>query len=333
MPKIAVLDDYVGDVLDYADWSRLPDDCAVTVYQAHAANEDALVTRLAPYDIVCAMRERTVFSRSVFERLPNLKLLCSTAARNAAIDVQAAADHGVVVCGTAAPDPGLATAELTWALILGLTRNIHVEDANMRAARWQTTMGRDLKYLTLGVVGLGRLGTPVAKVGQAFGMNVIAWSPNMTAARAAEAGATLVTKEQLFAQSDVISVHMVLSERTRDLITADDLRRMKQDAILVNTSRGPLINEADLVQALREGWFAGAALDVFDREPLPGNHVLRTLPNTLLTPHIGYSTQATYEVFIGETVENIEAFLAGKPVRVMNPAAQNDRTQPPYLDS
>lgn len=331
MPKIAILDDYVGNVLDYADWSQLPDDCDVTVYGAHAENDDALVTRLAPYDIVCAMRERTRFDRGIFERLPNLKLLCSTAARNAAVDVQAAADHGVTVCGTGAPDPGLATAELTWALILGLTRHIHTEDANMRAARWQSTMGRDLKYRTLGVIGLGRLGTPVAQVGRAFGMNVVAWSPNMTEEKAAAAGATLVTKDQLLAQSDVVTLHMVLSDRSRDLLGAGDLRKMKNDAILVNTSRGPLINEDALVQALKEGWIAGAALDVYEREPLPGDHVLRRLPNTLLTPHIGYATEATYKVFIPETVENILAFLAGTPIRVMNPAAQQDRSLPPYL--
>ncbi|MDA0369454.1 MAG: D-2-hydroxyacid dehydrogenase family protein [Proteobacteria bacterium] len=332
MPKIAIIDDYVGNVLSYADWSQLPADCSLQVYQAHADGPDALVTRLAPYDIVCCMRERTVFDRAVLARLPNLKLLCSTAAYNAAIDVQAAADLGIKVCGTGAPDPGFATAELTWALILGLTRQVHVEDANMRAARWQTTMGRDLKYLTLGVIGLGRLGTPVARVGAAFGMNVIAWSPNMTEARAREAGASLVTKDILLAQSDVVTVHMALSERTRDLLGADDLRKMKKDAILVNTSRGPLINEAALVQALKENWIAGAALDVFDQEPLPGAHPLRRLPNTLLTPHIGYSTEATYKVFIPETVENIVAFLAGKPIRVMNPKAQADRSQPKYLD-
>lgn len=332
MPKIAIIDDYIGNVLSYADWTQLPADCSLQVYHAHADGPDALVTRLAPYDIVCCMRERTVFDRAVLARLPNLKLLCSTAAVNASIDVQAAADLGIKVCGTGAPDPGLAAAELTWALILGLTRQIHVEDANMRAARWQTTMGRDLKYLTLGVIGLGRLGTPVARVGTAFGMNVIAWSPNMTEARAREAGASLVTKDVLLAQSDVVTVQMVLSERTRDLLGTDDLRKMKKDAILVNTSRGPLINEAALVQALKENWIAGAALDVFDQEPLPGAHPLRRLPNTLLTPHIGYSTEATYKVFIPETVENIQAYLAGKPIRVMNPKAQADLSQPKYLD-
>ncbi len=332
MTRIAIIDDYLGSVLDDADWSQLPDDCEVTVYQAHAENEDALVARLEPYDVVCAMRERTRFDRRVFARLPNLKLLCSTAARNAAIDVQAAQDHGVLVCGTGAPDPGLATAELTWALILGLTRHIAAEDANMRAGRWQSTMGRDLKYLTLGVIGLGRLGTPVARVGAAFGMEVVAWSPNMTKERAAAAGAQLVTKDELLSLSDVISIHMVLSDRTRDLLDADDLGKMKPDAILVNTSRGPLVNEAALVQALKDRRIGGAALDVFDREPLPADHALRRLPNTLLTPHIGYSTQATYAVFIPETVENIRAWLSGKPIRVMNPAAQHDRTLPPYLE-
>jgi len=332
MPKVAIIDDYAGNVLDYADWAQLPADCPVTVYGAHADNADALVARLAPYEIVCCMRERTQFDRAVLERLPNLKLLCSTASYNAAIDVQAAQDLGIKVCGTGAPDPGLATAEVTWALILGLTRQIHVEDANMRAARWQTTMGRDLKYLTLGVIGLGRLGTPVAHVGAAFGMNVIAWSPNMTEARAAEAGATLVTKEELLAQSDVVTVHMVLSDRSRDLLGAEELRQMKQDAILVNTSRGQLINEAALIQALKEGWIGAAALDVYDQEPLPGDHPLRRVPNTLLTPHIGYATESTYKVFIPETVENIQAYLAGKPIRVMNPAAQFDRTRPKYLD-
>lgn len=332
MPRIAIIDDYAGNVLDDADWSQLPDDCDVAVYGTHADNDDALVARLQPFEIVCCMRERTRFDRAVFERLPNLKLLCSTAPSNAAIDVQAALDLGITVCGTGVPDPGLATAELTWALILGLTRHIHIEDANIRAARWQTTMGRDLKYRTLGVIGLGRLGTPVATVGAALGMKVIAWSPNMTAARAAEAGATLASKEDLLAQSDVVTVHMVLSDKTRDLLGADDLRRMKKDAILVNTSRGPLINEAALLQALKEGWIGGAALDVFDQEPLPGDHPLRRLPNTLLTPHIGYATEATYQVFIPDTVENILAYLAGKPIRVMNPAAQTDRSQPKYLD-
>jgi phosphoglycerate dehydrogenase-like enzyme len=321
MPRIAIIDDYAGNVLDYADWSQLPADCPVTVYGTHAENADALVARLAPYEIVCCMRERTQFDRAVLERLPNLKLLCSTAPTNAAIDVQAAQDLSIKVCGTGVPDPGLATAEVTWALILGLTRHIHVEDANMRAARWQTTMGRDLKYLTLGVIGLGRLGTPVARVGAAFGMNVIAWSPNMTEGRAAEAGATLVTKEALLAQSDVVTVHMVLSDRSRDLLGADDLRQMKKDAILVNTSRGPLINEAALIQALKEGWIGGAALDVYDQEPLPGDHPLRRAPNTLVTPHIGYATEATYKVFIPDTLENVQAYLAGAPIRVMNPAA------------
>jgi phosphoglycerate dehydrogenase-like enzyme len=332
MPKMAIIDDYAGNVLDYADWAQLPADYPVTVYGTHADNADALVARLAPYEIVCCMRERTQFDRTVLERLPNLKLLCSTASYNAAIDVQAAQDLGIKVCGTGAPDPGLATAEVTWALILGLTRQIHVEDANMRAARWQTTIGRDLKYLTLGVIGLGRLGTPVAHVGAAFGMNVIAWSPNMTEARAAEAGATFVTKEELLAQSDVVTVHMVLSDRSRDLLGAEELRQMKQDAILVNTSRGPLINEAALIQALKEGWIGAAALDVYDQEPLPGDHPLRRLPNTLLTPHIGYATEATYKAFIPQTVENIQAYLAGKPIRVMNPAAQFDRARPKYLD-
>ncbi|MEQ8248258.1 MAG: D-2-hydroxyacid dehydrogenase family protein [Alphaproteobacteria bacterium] len=332
MPKIAIIDDYVGNVQDYADWAQLPADCTLDVFHAHAETVDALVTRLAPYDIVCCMRERTRFDAATLARLPNLKLLCSTAPTNAAIDVAAAAARGITVCGTGVPDPGLAAAEITWALILGLTRQIHIEDANMRAARWQSTMGRDLKGLTLGVIGLGRLGTPVARVGAAFGMTVIAWSPNMTDARAAEAGATAVTKDELLTRSDVIAILMVLSARTRDLIGETDLRKMKADAILVNASRGPLINEAALIQALKENRIGGAALDVYDQEPLPGDHPLRRLPNTLLTPHIGYSTEATYRVFIPHTVENILAYLAGTPVRVMNPKALDDRTQPKFLD-
>lgn len=332
MPKIAIIDDYVGNVLDYADWTQLPADCALDVFHAHAENADALIARLTPYDIVCCMRERTRFDRATLARLPNLKLLCSTAPTNAAIDVAAAVERGITVCGTGIPDPGLAAAEITWALILGLTRHIHIEDANMRAARWQTTMGRDLKGLTLGVIGLGRLGAPVARVGAAFGMNVIAWSPNMTDARAAEAGATRVSKGALLAQSDVIAILMALSDSTRDLIGADDLRQMKKDAILVNASRGPLVNEAALIAALKENRIGGAALDVYDREPLPGDHPLRRLPNTLLTPHIGYSTDATYKTFIPDTVENIVAYLAGKPIRVMNPKALSDRSQPRFLD-
>ena len=315
MTKVAVLDDYQNVALQMADWDSLPDDVSVDVFQDHLSAEDDVAARLGSYDIVVAMRERTPFQRSLLERLPNLRLLVTTGMRNASIDMVAASDNGVTVCGTdGVPYP---TAELTWGLILALLRKIPTEDQATRDGDWQVTMGEGLHGKTLGMLGLGRLGSQVASVGVAFGMNVIAWSQNLTAERAEEFGATLVTKEELLSSSDIVTIHLVLSGRTRGLIGADELSLMKPTAYLVNTSRGPIVEEEALIDALTSGAIAGAGLDVFDIEPLPLDHPLRSIPNTVLTPHMGYVTAETYRVFYGDAVEDIRAFLDGGAVRVI----------------
>jgi phosphoglycerate dehydrogenase-like enzyme len=263
-----------------------------------------------------AMRERTAFPRSVFARLPNLKLLTTTGMRNAAIDMQAASDHGVTVCGSG----GVVypTAELTWGLILALLRHIPREDRSVRGGRWQVSMGVDLNGKTLGVIGLGNLGSQVATVGKAFQMNVIAWSQNLTAERATSLGAKLVSKDELLAQSDIVSIHLVLSERTRGLVGARELGLMKPTAYLINSSRGPIVDEDALAEVLKHKKIAGAGLDTFGDEPLPLDHPFRHLDNTVITPHIGYVTEDTYKIFFAHTVENIKAFLDGTAIRVIN---------------
>src|SRR4051794_20410980 len=263
------------------------------------------------------MRERTAFPRNVLERLPNLKLLVTTGMRNKSIDTQAANDSSVTVCGTGSQPT--ATAELTWALILASVRHIPREDAGVRAGGWQQTIGGDLAGARLGVVGLGRLGTQVAKIGQAFGMDVVAWSQNLTDERAAEHGVRRVDREELFGTADVVTVHLLWSRRTRGLINADDFALMKHTAVFINTSRGPIVQEQALVDALTDGTIAGAGLDVYDQEPLPAGSRMRTLPRTVLTPHLGYVTRGTYEVFYGEAVEDVAAFLSGSPIRVIEP--------------
>ncbi len=316
MAKVAVLDDYQEVALEMANWDSLPEGVTVDVFQDHLVAEDDVVVRLAPYEIVVAMRERTPFQRSLLERLPNLRLLVTTGMRNASIDIAAAADNGVTVCGTdGVPYP---TAELTWGLILALLRKIPTEDRATREGSWQVSVGEGLHGKTLGVIGLGRLGSQVAAVGVAFGMNVIAWSQNLTAERAREFGATLVTKQELLETSDIVTIHVVLSGRTRGLLGAEDLSSMKPSAYLVNTSRGPIVDESALIDALTSGTIAGAGLDVFDIEPLPLDHPLRSIPNTVLTPHLGYVTDETYRVFYGDAVENIRAYLDGSPVRVIS---------------
>lgn len=316
MTRVAILDDYQNVALQLTDWSTLPKDVEVRVFQDHLKDEDALVGRLKDFEIVMAMRERTPFPRRVFERLPNLKLLTTTGMRNAAIDMQAATDHGVIVSGTG----GVVypTAELTWGLILSLLRHIHREDRAVRGGRWQMSMGVDLHGKTLGVVGLGNLGSQVATVGKAFQMNVIAWSQNLTAERAAALGTRLVTKDELLTQSDIVTIHLVLSDRTRGLLGARELGLMKPTAYVINTSRGPIIDEKALVEALQTKKIAGAGLDVFDDEPLTLDHALRNLENTVITPHIGYVTEDTYKIFFEQTVENIKAFLDGTAIRVIN---------------
>jgi phosphoglycerate dehydrogenase-like enzyme len=314
---IAVLDDYQSVASTYADWSLLPESAQVVEFHDSVADQDALVARLAPFDVVVAMRERSAFPRHVLERLPNLRLLVTTGARNASVDLQAAADHGITVCGTGANGSG--PVELTWALILAVTRHVPQEDAAIRAGAWQQTVGTDLAGARLGVVGLGRLGAKVATVGQAFGMDVVAWSQNLTDERAREVGVRRVDKDELLATADVVTVHLVLSDRTRGLIGRSELARMKRTAYLINTSRGPIVDESALIDALRDGSIAGAGLDVFDQEPLPADHPLRELRRTVLTPHLGYVTEKTYEVFYRDAVEDVAAFLAGAPVRVLAP--------------
>ena len=317
MARVAILDDYQNVARRMADWASLHAGTDVVVFSDHLSDPGAVAARLADFDAVIAMRERTPFHRTLLERLPKLKLLVTTGMRNASIDVAAAVERKIVVCGTAGlPYP---TAELTWGLILALFRQIPAEDRATREGRWQISCGLGLNGKTLGVVGLGGLGSRVAKIGRAFEMNVIAWSQNLTAARAAEIGATLVTKDDLLARSDVVSIHLVLSERTRKLFGAHELAQMKRTAFLINTSRGPIVDEAALVAALRQGKLAGAGLDVYDEEPLPLDHPLRNLPNTVITPHLGYVTEEGYRIFYGQALEDVKAWLAGEPVRVLRP--------------
>ena len=317
MARVAILDDYQNVARRMADWASLPAGTEVVVFADHLSGTDAVAKRLADFDVVVAMRERTPFPRALLERLPKLKLLVTTGMRNASIDVAAAIERGITVCGTAGlPYP---TAELTWGLILGLFRRIPTEDRATREGRWQVSCGLGLNGKTLGVIGLGGLGSRVAKIGRAFEMDVIAWSQNLTAARATEVGATLVTKDELLARSDVVSVHLVLGDRTRGLLGARELARMKPTAYLVNTSRGPIVDETALVDAVRKGTIAGAGLDVYDEEPLPLDHPLRNLPNTVITPHLGYVTEEGYKIFYGHALEDVKGWLAGQAVRVLKP--------------
>jgi phosphoglycerate dehydrogenase-like enzyme len=312
---VAVLDDYQGVAQSYGPWNDL--DADVTFFSDHVDGTDEVAERLAPFDAVVAMRERTPFGAQLLARLPRLRLLVTPGMANASIDVGAAAERGVVVCGTGGlPSP---TAELTWALILALLRHVPEEDARMRAGGWQATVGTELAGRTLGVIGLGRLGSRVAAVGRAFEMNVVAWSQNLDADRAREQGVESVGRDELLARADVVTIHLRLSDRTRGLIGAAQLGLMKPTAVLVNTSRGPIVDEAALLAALHDGTIAGAALDVYDREPLPPDHPLRSAPNTVLTPHLGYVTEGTYARFFADAVEDIDAFLRGAPVRTLAP--------------
>ena len=308
--KIAVLDDYQGVALKLADWSAVTARADVDVFCDHLADADAVAARLLPYDIVCVMRERTPLGAALIERLPNLKLIASTGPRNASIDLKAAAARGVTVVHTGYF--GSPTVELTWALILAGARHLVAEAAAVRSGGWQHTIGDDLSGKTLGIIGLGHIGSQVAKIGLAFGMRVLAWSQNLTAEKAAAAGAALVSKEELLRQADIVSVHLVLSDRTRGLIGAGELALMKRSARLVNTSRGPIVVEAALIAALKAGQIAGAAIDVYDVEPLPADHPYRNMDNLLATPHIGYVSRGLYERFYRDTVANIIAWLDAK---------------------
>ena len=305
--KIAVLDDYQNAALESADWSVIRDRADITVFQDHLNDTDAVIGRLLPFDIVCVMRERTPLPRNLVERLPNLKFIASTGPVNASIDVVAAADRGIVVSHTGyRSDPAI---DLTWALILASARNIVAESNSMRSGGWQRTVGTELRGKTLGVLGLGRVGSEVARIGRAFGMDLIAWSQNMTPEAAHAAGAVLVSKDELFEQADILTIHLVLSDRTRSLVGAAELAQMKPTARLINASRGPIVDEQALISAVRNKQIAGAAIDVFDIEPLPASHPFRTLDNVLATPHIGYVSQGLYRTFYEDSVSNIRKWL------------------------
>ena len=315
MVKIAILDDYQGVSLSMADWSLLQPNVNLEVF-TEWLHPNSLAERLYEFDIIAAMRERTVFNRTLLKKLTNLKLLVTTGMRNTSIDMDAAKEFGIQVSGTSGSSHS--TAELTWGLILSLAKNIPSEDRSIRSGSWQTSLGIDLEGKVLGVMGLGRLGAKVATIGLAFGMSVIAWSQNLTEERASEFGVKLVSKDTLFSESDFLSIHLQLSDRTIGLVGSLELGIMKPTAYIVNTSRGPIIDTNSLQQALKNGTIRGAGLDVFDMEPIPLDNEYLVLKNTVLTPHVGYVTEEVYKVFYSETVEDIKHWLDGKPLRVLN---------------
>ncbi|MDQ0213068.1 D-2-hydroxyacid dehydrogenase family protein [Arthrobacter bambusae] len=311
--RLAILDDYQGVAYDYAPWAELADDGVdVTVLTEPLAEA---VDALRDFDIIMAMRERTTFDAGLLRQLPKLKLLVTTGMANAAIDLRAAEVQGITVCGTGGSPA--AAPELTWALLLAFARKVPFEDRRLRAGNWQGTVGFELSGKTLGVLGLGKIGSKIAGYAKAFGMEVIAWSPNLTEETAAAAGARKVGKEALFREADVVSVHVRLSERSRGLVGEDELRLLGPEGVLVNTARGPIVDEAALLRGLNEGWLGGAALDVYDVEPLPAAHPLLTAPRTVLTPHLGYVTSQSYARFYGEAFEDVRAWVRGNPVRVL----------------
>jgi phosphoglycerate dehydrogenase-like enzyme len=320
MHKLAILDDYQNVALRYADWSALQQRCTVQVFDRNIADPDEAVKLLQPFDIICLMRERMPMPRALIERLPNLKLAVFTGLRTQSLDVEAASERGVIVCNTGGGGTDT-TAELAWGLILALTRRIAFEHQGMRDGLWQRTVGTKLGGKTLGLLGLGKIGSQMARIARAFGMSVLAWSRSLSDEKANQAGAVCVEKDELFRRSDVISIHLVLGEESRGLVSAREIDLMKPTAYLINTSRGPIIEEAALLQALRTERIAGAGLDVFDREPLPADHPLRGLQNVVLTPHLGYVTDEVYRIFFQDALETVSAFLDGKPIHVLNPQA------------
>lgn len=316
--RLAILDDFQNVALSCADWSAIEDRVDITVFNDHLHDLDAVAKRLRPFDIALVIRERTKFPRALFEKLPNLKLLVTVGMRNLGIDRDAAKDHGVVVCGT--DSIGYSTAELTWALILATVRNLPREIESVRKGGWQVGLGVGLKGKTLGIIGLGRQGTPVAGYAKAFGMKVLAWSQNMTEARCAEVGVEKARSlDDLLSRSDVVTIHVVLSERTKGLIGAAQLAKMKRSAFLINTSRGPIVEEKALIAAVENGTIAGAGLDVFDIEPMPPDHPYRRIDRIVATPHLGYTMKEGFEQFFTQDVEDIDAWLKGRPIRIMNP--------------
>jgi phosphoglycerate dehydrogenase-like enzyme len=313
--QIAVIDDWQDVARDVVDWSALDSIGEVSFVHDYPADNETLAKRLGAFEVICVMRERTRFDADLLRQLPKLKLLVTGGMRNAALDLKAAAELGIQVCGTDSYKH--AAPELTWALIMAATRNLVVEANALRAGQWQQGLGGDLHGKTLAILGLGSIGKRIAQFGQVFGMRVIAWSENLTPERAAEAGVTYVSKQELFEQADVLSVHLVLSERSRGLVDAQALAWMKPSALLVNTARGPIVDEAALIKALQKNRLAGAALDVFDVEPLPVNHPFRTLENVLATPHVGYVSQQNYQLFFSQMIEDIQAWSAGEPIRLL----------------
>lgn len=314
--KIAVLDDYQNAASSYGPWQELPPSCEVHYFHEHIADAVSLIDALAGFDVIVAMRERTPFPAPVLARLPQLRLLVTTGMANAAIDLGAATAAGITVSGTGSVATG--TAELAWALLLALARHIPAEQAALRQGQWQISVGTGLAGKTLGIVGIGRIGSQIVRYGNAFGMNVIAWSQNLTQERAIAAGCSAVSREELFAQSHVVTVHLKLGERSRGIIGREDFERMRPDALFVNTSRAEVVEETALIDALNQRRIAGAALDVHYGEPLAAEHPLRSTPNTLLTPHLGYVTDNGYATFFTDAVEDIRAYLNGAPVRVLN---------------
>lgn len=312
MKRLAIIDDYERAALSYADWRSLEPEVEVTAFHDHVRDEAAVARRLEGFEIVCAMRERTPFGRSLLERLPKLELLLTSGMRNAAIDLGAAAELGIAVAGT--PILPYPAAEHTWALLLALAKRVTEDDRTMRTGGWGHTLNVGLNGKTLGIVGLGKLGARVARVALAFGMNVIAWSENLTDARCAEVGVTRVDKDELFATADFVTIHLVLSERTRGLVGARELELMRPSAYLINTSRGPIVDEPALIDVLAARRIAGAALDVFATEPLPEDHPLRSLPNTVLTPHQGYVTAENFRIFFSTAIDNVRRWLDGEIV-------------------
>ncbi|MBC3779550.1 D-2-hydroxyacid dehydrogenase family protein [Pseudomonas sp. SWRI99] len=314
--QIAVIDDWQDVARDVVDWSVLDSLGEVTFEHDYPADNATIAARLHRYEVICVMRERTRFDADLLKRLPRLKLLVTGGMRNAALDMPAAAALGIKVCGTDSYKH--AAPELTWALIMAATRNLLNEASALRAGGWQQGLGGDLHGKTLGILGLGSIGQRVAQFGQVFGMRVIAWSENLSAERAEQTGVTYVSKQQLFEQADVLSVHLVLSERSRGLVDSQALAWMKPTALLVNTARGPIVDEAALIKALQKRQIAGAALDVFEHEPLPALHPFRTLDNVLATPHVGYVSRQNYEQFFRQMIEDIQAWAGGEPVRLLN---------------
>ncbi|MGD9829159.1 MAG: D-2-hydroxyacid dehydrogenase family protein [Hyphomicrobiaceae bacterium] len=316
MARIAILDDYQDVARKLSDWSRLEKEHEVVVFTRHLGGVEQCAEALAPFDVVAITRERTAFPRALIEKLTNLKLIATAGMRNAAIDMAAAKERGIMVCGTSSTPHS--TSELTMALILAFARNLAYEDRRMREGHWQSTVGTTLHGRTLGVVGLGKQGGEVAHLARAFGMKLIGWSQNMTDEQAAKHGATRVSKEELFRTADVVTLHLVLSDRTRGIVGAPELALMQPTAFIVNTSRGPLIDEKALLEALHAGRIKGAAIDVYETEPLPPDHPLRSAPRTLLSPHLGYVSEETLRVFHGQNADSIAHWLAGSPVRVLN---------------